>query len=126
MNNFLNVIDTFSSIITLLLSGIISYIVAGLKAKTEIKKTLLSFNHQDKQSFQKSFANVIAKSGVLSLDRSLASMNNALDACAVFIAVSPEKYHSAIMELDKAIRDYDIKNIEKARITLIKIHSNTN
>lgn len=125
MNNILNIIDTFSPAITFITSTLTAFIVAKIQSRHEIKKTLLSFAHEDNQVFKKAFADMLAKSGTLSNDRSDTCINSALDACATFISVSPENYHPTLIELDKAIRDYDINKIENARITLIKINSNT-
>lgn len=124
MDKFLHILYCVSPIISILVSSALSYIIATNKAKTEIQKISLRFEHEDNQAFQASLADILAKSGMYINTLSKDVFNSTVSSCSVFTALCPERFVDTAIKLDNAILNRNIKEIEEARITLIQINSN--
>ncbi len=126
MQTFIDNLEKLSPIITIAISSLVSYFIAKNQAKNEIKKTLLSFNREDKQALNDAFTNLMTKTERLCCFKCSSNIYDATEANVRFLSLAPKEFHPILNDLHTAIDDYNISKIQTIRKNLMKMYSQKN
>lgn len=109
--------------IPVVLSAVISYFVAGLKAKSEIRKIKLTFEHNNITALNEAFPELIEKTQYYCESENQIYRAAAIKANANYICLAKKEIQPALKELDSALFNKDISKIKELRNNIIFLHS---
>lgn len=123
MENFFNTLLNWSPLLTVFVSGIISYLIAKFNAKNEIKKALLSMNHETRKTMNSAFSECIFNLERYQKSSAPISRFDAIRATAEFMAIAPKELHPILIELDSALASDNKYQSQKLRDELFAVFS---
>lgn len=127
MKNILSIIKDFIidclPIITVVISSLISYLVAKSQIKNEIDKLLIEISHNDKTVISNAFQSLIASTANFCQSPNGYTLEDTIKANAAFISVAPEAFQPLLLELDNALSTKDKHKIQSIRTDLISLYS---
>lgn len=123
MNNFTNILEAITPIITIIISSVLSFVISRINARNEIKRLCLSFSREDKQAKDEAFTKLIRLTGEYCAFSCGATQYDAIEANAKFLTMAPDSFHSTLNELDVAIRLRDISKVNTLRSSLLEMYS---
>lgn len=122
MKPLIEIIIKLSPLITVIISGIVSYIVAKTKARYEIKKTFLELNHQDKALFNSAFSTLMVLTEDYCDIQFLSTKNDAINANSTLMSVCPPCFSAILKEMDSALTSGNITEIKSVRNRLLYLY----
>ena len=123
MENFTEILEKLSPIITVIVSAVISYIVAKINAKNEIKKTLMSFSREDKQSMNQAFTKMMTKTEQFCCFSCMGNSYDSIEATTHFLTLAPKEFHPLLLEMHEALQNNDRTKIQVLRKKLLELYS---
>lgn len=123
MKNITYYAEIFLPIITVVISSVVSYFVAKMKAQSEIDKIMLSLSHKDEENFTHSYTHLLSSVAQYCSHPDLYNREAAQDACADFLSVAPPTFHSLLTELDYTLNSGDKLKLLSLREKLISLYS---
>lgn len=120
MKTLIKYINVWLPSVSVIVSALVSYCVAKLKSKDEIKKLLLGFDREDKNLFNETFSKLLKNSidYIESYDSEKRAIS--IEANSLLMTMAPKSYLSALQSMDIALTNYDYQKIQAAREQLIK------
>lgn len=126
METFIKIATTITPIVTIIISSIISFLVARHQTKNEIKKLLMSYNREDKQLLNDAFTELMVKTQEYCDFSCGINLHNAISANSKFLTIAPKPFHHLLKEMDVALQNNDIHKIKNIRELLMELFSNNN
>lgn len=123
MEKFIEIFEILSPIITVLVSAIISYIVAKINSKNEIKKTLMSFSREDKQSMNQAFTKMMTTTEQFCCFSCMEYAYDSIEATTHFLTLAPKEFHPLLLEMHEALQNSNIAKIQELRKKLLELYS---
>ena len=123
MQKILSFISTMSPIITIIISSLISYLIARSNARHEVNKLLLSFNREDKTQLYDNFSNLISSLSKLSENPSPENKSNAIEENSKFLTVAPKSFHPTLITISDILQDEDYDELHRLSKTLLLLYS---
>lgn len=123
MKNILDFIKEYQAIITVVISSLISYCIAKAKTKSEIDKLMLTWSRNDKTDFSKAFQQLLSTTSAYCQHQNYHIFENAISASATFLTLSPEEFQSLASEIDAALNNKNIEQVQNVREKLISLYS---
>ena len=123
MEQLLDTLTNWLPVITIIISGIVSYLTAKFNAKTEIKKAMISINRENKIALNNAFSEFMAKTDKYFSSNAPISKTNAIKANAEFLAVAPKELHPIILEIDVALNNNSKYTVKELRDKLYNLFS---
>ena len=111
MENFITIIENLSPIINIIISAIVSCVIATVKTRNELKKNILASIREDELLSRKSFSEL-----TVAIEE-YCNFNNGFNQSAVikansnFISIAPDSCLPILSELSVAISSYNIKSM---------------
>lgn len=109
------IISDLAPIISVIISAILSYVVASAKSKNEIQKLKATHNREDILRYHNAYALVMEKSYAFYFGCCGASQKEAINAIATLIAVAPEELHETLKQMDIAVTQKDVRSMPDLR-----------
>ena len=126
METFIKIATTVTPIITIIISSIISFLVARHQTKNEIKKLIMSYNREDKQLLNDAFTELMTKTQEYCDFQCGMNLHDAISANSKFLTIAPKLFHPLLKELDVALQNADLHKIKTIRKSLMDLFSNNN
>lgn len=123
MNNFLNIAERLSPIITLVLGAIISAIVSKVNFKRENSKQNLELLRKDKQEFSELFSALTTQVEEYCRFSCDANLYDAIQVNTKFLTIAPKQFHPILKKLDNALLSADKYEIKSLRSQLLDMYS---
>ena len=120
---FPQLIELCKTVTPVIVSGIVSFFVARSKAKSEIKKALLTINREDLLEFRLSFSKLTSAIDNFSEYRFLKYRDDAIKANTQCIGVAPKEFQSLFLEMDEILRNGDNSKITQKKRELLELYS---
>ena len=114
-------LEVFTEAFSIVASGVLAYAVAKCKAKNEMKKFLLTIDREDAITFRAHFTRLVAALDNLIDYRFEKHQKDALKACTDCILVAPANCRESLLELDDALRKFDLEQIHQIRNHLLSL-----
>ena len=125
MNKIITIINILTPILTVFISSLISYAISKSQAKAEIKRTLMSYDREDKKLLNDAFVDLITKTEEFCSFGCLGNMQDAIQANSKFLTLAPEQFRAVLLDMDTALKNSNSRNIEKLRKDIIDIYTTT-
>ena len=113
------------NLLTIVLSGIISLVVASVKAKSEIKKIKIPIDYEAQKMFNEAFSNCMSATETYLNTPVQLRHTEALAAVSCLLAVAPPKLQQLLIELDKALCDKNKPQIKLIRSEILALFANS-
>lgn len=97
--------------------------MARSKAKSEIKKALLTINHKDILEFRLYFSKLTSAIDNFLEYRFLKHKDDAIKANTQCIGVAPKEFQSLFLEMDEILRNGDNSKITQKKRELLEFYS---
>lgn len=123
MDNIINILETITPIITIIISSALSFVISRINARNEIKRMSLSFSREDKQATDEAFSKLMRLTGEYCSFSCGATQYDAIEANAKFLTMAPDSFHTILNELDSAIHSKDLSKINNLRSSLLEMYS---
>lgn len=123
MEKIITVIKDISPIITVIISSLVSYFVARAKAKSEVNKLLITLSHEDQTTFSNTFRDLLSYTLSFCQFPNGYVLEDAVKANSAFLTIAPDEFHPILSNLDHALNEWNVKEIQKLRKELISLYS---
>jgi len=105
--------------LSVIISAIISWVVAATKSKNELKKLKVEFEHQDKEKFSQVFADLMAATSNYCFIECQENLAKAIHANSNLLSFSPEQLLPLVQKMNVALNNEDIEEIKRIRNLLV-------
>ena len=123
LKEFLEIINTWAPSIAVVVSALISYLVAKLKAKNEIKKVMLNFNRDDEVTKKQAFATFMSATEEFYNFPNGGNRNKAIEATANYLHFAPSGVRELLPQMDIAISEKNLQTIKNLRLEIYSLES---
>lgn len=113
------------NLLTILLSGLISLVIADIKAKSEIKKIKIPIDYEVQKMFNEAFSNCMSATETYLNNPVQLRHTEALTAVNYLLAVAPAELYQPLIELDKALCNKDKAQIKLIRSQILELFTET-
>ena len=115
----MNFINDWLPSISVIISAVISWVVAKTKAKNELKKLRIEFEHQDKENFSKAFAALMAASSNFCFHDCQENLSKAISANSNLLSFAPESLLPLVKEMNVALSSRNIRVVQEVQNRMV-------
>lgn len=118
----MNLFDFLSLIITMVLSFFISYVVAKIQAKNEIKKTLLVMSHENTKTLHTAFSALMTAIDEYYFVNCHEYKQNVIKAVSDFASIAPNEFQALLIDLNNMIDSYDKTQLKALKDEIFELY----
>ena len=115
MEKFVDFLNNWLPAFSVIISAIISWIVASIKAKAELKKLKYEFEHQDKSELSHAFGELMSFSSNYCFGPCQDTLSKAIYANAKLLSLAPKELIPVVNEMHVALDNKSIEDIQRVR-----------
>lgn len=121
LKEFFSIINDWLPSIGVIVSALLSFMVARSKTKSEIKKVLLEFDREDKRLEKQAFSEFMRATESYCKFKTPPNRTNAIKATADYLVYAPATHISLLKEMDAALFNEDCAKIKNIRSQILEL-----